>query len=84
MLSIKVLGPGCANCEKVEQIARHVVTLLAIDGTTIVKLKDRADWQKYGLLATPGLVVNEKLVCAGRIPSEAEVTSWVTNALAAA
>lgn len=84
MLSIKVLGPGCTNCEKVEQIARNVVMLLAVDGTTIVKLKDHADWQKYGLLATPGLVVNEKLVCAGRIPSEAEVTTWITSALATA
>jgi small redox-active disulfide protein 2 len=81
MLSVKVLGPGCANCQKVEEIARKVVAMLSIDAT-VAKVTDRAAWQKYGLLATPGLVINEKLVCAGRIPSEAEVTTWITSALA--
>ncbi len=83
MLSIKVLGPGCANCENVEAIAKRVVATLSIDAT-IAKITDRAAWQKYGLLSTPGLVVNEKLVCGGRIPSEAEVTTWIVNALEAA
>ncbi len=83
MLSIKVLGPGCANCETVEAIAKRVVATLSIDAT-IAKITDHAAWQKYGLLSTPGLVVNEKLVCGGRIPSEAEVTTWITNALALA
>ncbi len=82
MLSIKVLGPGCANCAKVEQIARQVVQTLAVEAT-ITKLKDRETWKPYGLLYTPGLVINEKLVCGGRIPSQAEVTTWIINALAA-
>ncbi len=81
MLSIKVLGPGCVNCNNVEAIAKKVVGMLSIDAT-IAKVTDPTTWRKYGLLATPGLVVNEKLVCAGRIPSEAEVTTWVVNALA--
>jgi small redox-active disulfide protein 2 len=83
MLSIKVLGPGCANCEKVEEIAKKVVATLSIDAT-VTKLTDRTVWQKYSLLSTPGLVINEKLMCGGRIPSEAEVTTWITNALAMA
>jgi len=83
MLSIKVLGPGCANCEKVQEIAKRVVATLSIDAT-VDKITDRAAWQKYGLLSTPGLVINEKLMCGGRIPSEAEMTTWITNALAAA
>lgn len=84
MLSIKVLGPGCANCETVEKVAKKVVATLAIDDATISKVTDPMAWQMYGLLYTPGLVVNEKLVCAGRIPSESEVTTWVVNALEAA
>ncbi len=80
MLNIKVLGPGCANCTKVEQIAHQVVETLAVEAT-ITKLKDCEAWKPYGLLSTPGLVINEKLVCGGRIPSEAEVTTWVTTAL---
>ncbi len=80
MLSIKVLGPGCANCQKVEQIAKKVVTLLSVEAT-FQKVTEMQEIMKYPILATPGLVVNEKLVCAGRIPSEAEVTTWITTAL---
>jgi small redox-active disulfide protein 2 len=80
MLSIKVLGPGCDNCKKVEALARKVVSMLSIDAQ-IVKVTDYADIKKYPILATPGLVINEKVVCAGRIPNEAEVTTWVTSAL---
>jgi small redox-active disulfide protein 2 len=81
MLSIKVLGPGCSNCAKVEQIAHQAVDALGTEAY-IEKVTDRQAWQKYGLLYTPGLVVNEKLVCAGRIPNQAEVTTWLTSALA--
>lgn len=80
MLSIRVLGPGCDNCKKVEAIARQVVAALGVDAR-VEKVTDRAAFAAYGLLATPGLVVDEKLVCAGRIPTEAEVTTWIANAL---
>ncbi len=80
MLSIKVLGPGCANCQKVEQLAKKVVATLSVDAA-FLKVTEMKDIMKYPILATPGLVINEKLVCAGRIPSEAEVTTWVTTAL---
>ena len=80
MLSIKVLGPGCSNCAKVEQIAHQAVDALGTEAY-IEKVTDRQAWQKYGLLSTPGLVVNEKLVCGGRIPNQAEVITWLTSAL---
>jgi small redox-active disulfide protein 2 len=81
MFSIKVLGPGCENCHKVEQIAHQAVDQLGVEAY-IEKVTDRAEFKKYGLLATPGLVINEKLVCGGRIPNQVEVTTWLTNALA--
>jgi len=77
---IKVLGSGCENCKKVEALVRKVVTTLRIEAQ-IEKVTEYADIMHYPILATPGLVVNEKLVCAGRIPSEAEVTTWITSAL---
>jgi len=80
MLSIKILGPGCENCKKVEALARKVVTLLSLEAQ-IEKVTEYADMRKYKILATPGLVINEKVVCAGRIPNEAEVTTWITTAL---
>jgi small redox-active disulfide protein 2 len=80
MLTIKVLGPGCTNCKNVESIARQALAKLGVDAQ-VEKLTDRAEMKPYAILATPGLVINEKLVCAGRVPNEAEVTTWLVNAL---
>ena len=80
MLTVKVLGSGCENCKQVESIAHKVVTTMGFQAK-IIKVTDWAEIKKYPLLGTPGLVINEKVVCAGRIPSEAEVTTWMVNAL---
>lgn len=80
MLTIKVLGSGCANCKRVEQIARKVITTLNLNAE-IIKVTDYNDIASYNILSTPGLVINEKVVSSGRIPSEAEITTFVTSAL---
>jgi small redox-active disulfide protein 2 len=80
MLNIKVLGPGCANCKRVEQIARKVVAEMSLEAE-IVKVTDYNEIMAYNILSTPGLVINENLVSYGRIPTPAEVTTWVTDAL---
>jgi small redox-active disulfide protein 2 len=80
MLSIKVLGPGCANCVKVSEIAQQAVRTLAAEAQ-VEKVTDPLEIGKYRILATPGLVINEKVVCAGRIPTVAEVSTWVADAL---
>jgi small redox-active disulfide protein 2 len=79
MLTVKVLGSGCENCKKVEGIARKVVVMMGMQAE-VVKVTDWAEIKKYPILGTPGLVINEKVVCAGRIPTEAEVTTWLVNA----
>lgn len=76
MLTIKVLGSGCANCKKLEAITHKVVENLGLQAE-IIKVTDYAEIMKFPILSTPGLVVNEKLVSAGRIPSETEIAGWL-------
>jgi len=80
MLTIKVLGSGCANCKRLEQIAHKVVSEMGIEAD-VVKVTEYPDIMAYNVLSTPGLVINEKVVSSGRIPTPAEVTTWLTNAL---
>ena len=78
---IKVLGPGCPNCSRVEAYVREVVSEMGV-AATIEKVTDLKRIIEYPILATPGLVIDEQVVCSGRIPSKAEVTTWLTTALA--
>ena len=80
MLTIKVLGPGCENCKKRETAAREAKSRTWACKLRSSKSPNGEDLEKYPILATPGLVINEKLVCAGRVPNEAEVTTWLVNA----
>lgn len=80
MLTIKVLGSGCENCKRLEATVRQVLSLLAVDAQ-LIKVTEFSEIAKYHLLATPGLVINEKVVSAGRLPTEAEVTTFITTAL---
>ena len=83
MLTIKILGPGCANCKRLEEIARKSAADLGVEAE-IVKVSDYQDILAYNILSTPGLVVNEKVVSSGRIPAPASVTAWIAEALKAA
>jgi small redox-active disulfide protein 2 len=83
MLTIKVLGSGCANCKRLEQLTLKVVDDLGVQAE-VLKVTDPTQYADYGIMATPGLVINEKTVSSGRIPSIAEIASFVTSALAAA
>ena len=80
MLTIKVLGSGCANCKQLEQLTRKVVDQLGVEAE-VIKVTDPTVYADYGVMATPGLVINGKTVSSGRIPSMAEVTTYVTTAM---
>ncbi len=80
-MKIKVLGPGCARCHQLEQTTREIVKELGIDAE-VEEVKDIKKIMEYPILTTPGLVIDEKLVCSGRMPTKAEVTTFITTALA--
>jgi small redox-active disulfide protein 2 len=81
MLTIKILGSGCANCKRLEQLTKKVVNQLGVEAD-VVKVTDPTKYADYGVMATPGLVISGKTVCSGRVPSLAEITSFITSALA--
>jgi hypothetical protein len=80
MLSIKVLGPGCPNCERLKAATKQALTVLGAEGR-VEAVTDPAAFRAYRLVATPGLVVNEKLLCAGRVPEPSEIVSMLATAL---
>jgi small redox-active disulfide protein 2 len=79
MINIKVLGPGCANCLNLERLCREVVNENNI-AASIEKITDINKFVNYGLLMTPGLVVNEKLVSSGKIPAKSSILQWLNKA----
>ncbi len=81
MLTIKVLGSGCANCHKVEELAKQAVAQLAIDAK-VELVTDMKEIMRYGVMQTPGIVINEKVVSSGRVPALSQITTLITNALA--
>jgi small redox-active disulfide protein 2 len=82
-MKVKVLGSGCSSCHRVHDIVRQVITELNLEDATIQDVTDIREIMRYPIMYTPALVIDEKVVCAGRIPSKAEVTTWLTTALMA-
>jgi len=78
-MNIKVLGPGCAKCHKLDQLVREVISELDIDAS-VEYIKDMGKIMEYPILTTPGLVIDEKVVCAGRVPSKQEIIEMIEKA----
>jgi small redox-active disulfide protein 2 len=71
-MEIKILGTGCAKCKTLEKLTREVVAQNGIQAT-ITKVEDITEIMKYNIMSTPALVVDEKVVLKGRIPSSEEI-----------
>ena len=71
-MHIKILGSGCANCQNLEKAARQAVDELGLEAT-FEKVTDYADIAAYGIMRTPGLVVDEEVVLSGRVPTAGQV-----------
>lgn len=79
MLTVKILGSGCPNCRRLEEIVRKAAGDAKVDAE-FVKVTDHNDILKYNILSTPGLVINEKVVSAGKIPAPSRVAQWLVAA----
>lgn len=77
---IKVLGPGCARCQKLEQETREALAELGV-AAEVQKVTAIKQIIEQGVFATPGLVINEKFKIAGKIPSQAKIKEWVKEEL---
>ncbi|MDH4257640.1 MAG: thioredoxin family protein [Candidatus Aminicenantes bacterium] len=77
-MEIRILGPGCPRCHEVER--RTINALAELDiGADVQKITDIRKIAEYKIFATPGLVINGKVKCSGRIPSEKEIKEWINE-----
>jgi small redox-active disulfide protein 2 len=76
MTIVKILGTGCPNCRRLEAVAREAAAGAGIDAE-FVKVTDIDEILAHDVFATPGLVIDDKLVSSGRIPTAAEIRQWL-------
>lgn len=79
-MEIKVLGPGCSNCQTLHNRAEEAVKTAGI-AATVTKVTEYDEMLSYGILQTPGLVIDGKLVLSGRVPSVGELVTLITGSL---
>ena len=79
-MNIKVLGTGCPKCQSLEKVTKDAVAEMGIDAQ-VEKEEDIIKIMGYGVLQTPGLVINEKVVLSGRLPSQSEIKTLISKNL---
>jgi hypothetical protein len=79
-LEVKILGPGCVNCDKLEQIVYKVMSAAGLQGT-VEHVRDLKEIATYGLVPMPALVINGQTKCAGRLPAERQLLQWLKEAV---
>jgi len=77
-MNIKILGTGCSSCTTLETRVRRLVNSNKINAN-VTMIKDIMEIMNYGVMSTPALVVNEKVVAKGRVPKDAEILSWISE-----
>jgi small redox-active disulfide protein 2 len=78
MKTIEVLGPGCDNCRRLEKNAREAIAMAGIEAE-VVHVTDPRDIVAHGILSTPGLVIDGRIVSYGRVPSAGDIAVWLTE-----
>ena len=77
-MEIKILGPGCAKCEKAEKIVREAVAETGIDAR-VVKVTDMMEIAGHGVFGTPAVVVGGDVKISGKVPKKKDVIAWISQ-----
>lgn len=75
-MEIKVLGPGCAKCNKTEKLVQEVLKETGVDAR-VEKVTDMMQIASYGVFGTPSVIVDGQVKCTGKVPKKADVLSWL-------
>ena len=78
MVTIEVLGHGCDNCKRLEQHAREAIAMAGIEAD-VIKVQDDREIAARGVLKTPGLVIDGRVVSTGRVPSAGDIAVWLSS-----
>ena len=79
MVTIEVLGSGCDNCKRLEQNAREAAGMAGVEAE-VIKVTDYAEIMARGVMSTPGLVIDGKVVSVGRVPAAGDIAEWLAQA----
>jgi small redox-active disulfide protein 2 len=77
-MQIKVFGPGCPRCKKTEENAVEALKELNLEAS-VVHVSDLKEITSHGIMMTPGLAIDDEVVCSGRIPSVEEIKKWISE-----
>ena len=78
-MTIKILGSGCPNCQTLEENAKKAVEEAGVENVEVEHIYDINEITEYGIMSTPGIVIDEQVKASGRIPEVEEIKEWLTG-----
>ena len=75
-MEIKVLGPGCAKCNKTEKLVQEVIREIGVDAS-VEKITDMMQIASYGIFGTPSVIVDGEVKCTGKVPKKSDIKTWL-------
>jgi len=75
-MEIKVLGPGCAKCNKTEKLVREVIKETGVDAS-VEKITDMMQIASFGIFGTPSVIVDGEVKCTGKVPKKTDIKTWL-------
>ncbi|WP_457553490.1 thioredoxin family protein [Desulfobacula sp.] len=77
-MEIKILGPGCAKCNKTEKLVREVIEETGVDAT-VEKVSDMMQIASYGVFGTPSVIIDNEVKCTGKVPKKKDIIAWLAK-----